>query len=31
MSVWFLAIAEWVILIAGIVAWEYALSRRLRD
>ena len=29
MSVWFLVIAEWVILIVGVVAWEYALNRRI--
>jgi hypothetical protein len=30
MSVWALVIAEWVILVVGVVFWEYALSRRIR-
>jgi hypothetical protein len=31
MSVWFLIVIEWILLIAGIVAAEVALNRRLRS
>jgi len=31
MSVWFLIIVEWILLVVGIAAAEYALRRRLRS
>jgi hypothetical protein len=31
MSIWFLIVAEWVMLMAGIAIWEYALRRRLGE
>jgi hypothetical protein len=31
MTVWFLIIVEWIMLIAGIVLAEYALNRRIKS
>jgi hypothetical protein len=31
MSIWFLIVAEWLLLILGVVLAEYVLHRRLRS